>query len=214
MKELIKKIEAAKTEIKNTKLKKEGRNTFSNYDYFTPSQIEFLVASACHNNELLTTFDLIRNELGVYGELTVYDTETAQTLKIKMATAIPEIKATNIAQQLGGCVTYTERYLKMSFFGITDNQLDFDTTENTKKSNTVDTPTRATKPAAKQSTVTPPKPVVSEPDPDMLVATQEVKEAKTMPELLKVYGRWTGFQKNPDFLKIMSDRKTQLLNNA
>ena len=72
----------------------------------------------------------------------------------------------------------------------------------------------ATKPAAKQSTVTPPKPVVSEPDPDMLVATQEVKEAKTMPELLKVYGRWTGFQKNPDFLKIMSDRKTQLLNNA
>ena len=50
-----------------------------------------------------------------------------------MASAIPEIKATNIAQQLGGCVTYTERYLKMSLFGITDNQLDFDTTENTKK---------------------------------------------------------------------------------
>ena len=72
----------------------------------------------------------------------------------------------------------------------------------------------ATKPAAKQSTVTPPKPVVSEPDPDMLVATQEVKEAKTMPELLKVYERWTGYQKNPDFLKIMSDRKTQLLKNA
>ena len=214
MKELIKKIEAAKTEIKNTKLKKEGRNTFSNYDYFTPSQIEFLVASACHNHGLLTTFDLIRNELGVYGELTVYDTETAQTLKIKMATAIPEIKATNIAQQLGGCVTYTERYLKMSFFGITDNQLDFDTTENTKKSNTVDTPPPATKPAAKQSTVTPPKPVVSEPDPDMIIATQEVKEAKDVPALQKVYERWTGYQKNQDFLKVMSERKNQLLKNA
>jgi hypothetical protein len=133
MKELLNKLAAAKAEIKATKLKKEGKNTFSNYEYFTPSQIEFLVANACHTNKLLTSFDLIRNELGVYGRLTVYDLESGENLSTEMASAIPEIKATNIAQQLGGCVTYTERYLKMSLFGITDNQLDFDTTENTKK---------------------------------------------------------------------------------
>ena len=133
MKELLNKLASAKAEIKATKLKKEGKNTYSNYEYFTPSQIEFLVATACHNNKLLTSFDLIRNELGVYGRLTVYDLESGEKLTAEMATAIPEIKATNIAQQLGGCVTYTERYLKMSLFGITDNQLDFDTTENTKK---------------------------------------------------------------------------------
>ena len=133
MKELLNKLAAAKAEIKATKLKKEGKNTFSNYEYFTPSQIEFLVATACHNNKLLTSFDLIRNELGVYGRLTIYDLESGEKLTTEMASAIPEIKATNIAQQLGGCVTYTERYLKMSLFGITDNQLDFDTTENTKK---------------------------------------------------------------------------------
>ena len=133
MKELLNKLAAAKAEIKATKLKKEGKNTFSNYEYFTPSQIEFLVAAACHNNKLLTSFDLIRNELGVYGRLTIYDLESGEKLTTEMASAIPEIKATNIAQQLGGCVTYTERYLKMSLFGITDNQLDFDTTENTKK---------------------------------------------------------------------------------
>ncbi len=135
MKELLNKLASAKAEIKATKLKKEGKNTYSNYEYFTPSQIEFLVASACHNNKLLTSFDLIRNELGVYGRLTVYDLESGKSLSTEMATAIPEIKATNTAQQLGGCVTYTERYLKMSLFGITDNQLDFDTTENTKKQN-------------------------------------------------------------------------------
>ena len=133
MKELLNKLAAAKAEIKSTKLKKEGKNTYSNYEYFTPSQIEFLVATACHNNKLLTSFDLIRNDLGVYGRLTVYDLESGEKLTTEMASAIPEIKATNIAQQLGGCVTYTERYLKMSLFGITDNQLDFDTTENTKK---------------------------------------------------------------------------------
>ena len=133
MKELLNKLAAAKAEIKATKLKKKGKNTFSNYEYFTPSQIEFLVATACHNNKLLTSFDLIRNDLGVYGRLTIYDLESGEKLTTEMASAIPEIKATNIAQQLGGCVTYTERYLKMSLFGITDNQLDFDTTENTKK---------------------------------------------------------------------------------
>ena len=133
MKELLNKLASAKAEIKATKLKKEGKNTYSNYEYFTPSQVELLVATACHNNKLLTSFDLIRNELGVYGRLTVYDLESGEKLTAEMATAIPEIKATNIAQQLGGCVTYTERYLKMSLFGITDNQLDFDTTENTKK---------------------------------------------------------------------------------
>ena len=133
MKELLNKLASAKAEIKATKLKKEGKNTFSNYEYFTPSQIEFLVATACHNNKLLTSFDLIRNDLGVFGRLTVYDLESGEKLTTEMASAIPEIKATNIAQQLGGCVTYTERYLKMSLFGITDNQLDFDTTENTKK---------------------------------------------------------------------------------
>ena len=131
MKELIKKIASAKAEIKNSPIKKEGRNEFSKYDYFTPSQIELLVSTACHNNGLLTTFDLIRDELGVYGKLNIFDTESGECMSTKMATAIPEIKATNIAQQLGGCVTYTERYLKMSFFGITDNKLDFDTTENT-----------------------------------------------------------------------------------
>ena len=135
MKELLNKLAAAKAEIKSTKLKKEGKNTYSNYEYFTPSQVELLVATACHNNKLLTSFDLIRNELGVYGRLTVYDLESGEKLTSEMASAIPEIKATNIAQQLGGCVTYTERYLKMSLFGITDNRLDFDTTENTKKQN-------------------------------------------------------------------------------
>ena len=144
MKELLNKLAAAKAEIKATKLKKEGKNTFSNYEYFTPQQIEFLVATACHNNKLLTSFDLIRNDLGVYGRLTIYDLESGEKLTTEMASAIPEIKATNIAQQLGGCVTYTERYLKMSLFGITDNQLDFDTTENTKKQAEPKTATKVT----------------------------------------------------------------------
>ena len=133
MKELVKKIAQAKKEIKESKLKKEGKNTYSNYEYFTPSQIEYLVQSVCNSNQLMTKFDLKRNELGVFGVLTIFDLETGDSLNFEMATAIPEIKATNIAQQLGGCVTYTERYLKTSAFGITDNNLDFDSQDNRPK---------------------------------------------------------------------------------
>jgi hypothetical protein len=123
---LIEKLATAKKEIKETKVKKEGHNKFSGYDYFTPTQIELLVQQVCYKNRLLTKFDLIRNELGVYGRLTIFDLDSTEKLEYDMATAIPEIKATNIAQQLGGCSTYTERYLKTSAFGITDNNLDFD----------------------------------------------------------------------------------------
>jgi hypothetical protein len=52
------------------------------------------VCDACW---LLTKFDLKRNEFGVYGTLTVYDIESWESLEFESATAIPEIKATNVA---------------------------------------------------------------------------------------------------------------------
>ncbi len=130
---LVEKLANAKREIKETKLKKEGENKFSNYKYFTPSQIELLVQQSCFNNRMVTKFDLLRDSLGVYGTLTIFDLDSEDNLVFTMASAIPEIKATNIAQQLGGAMTYTERYLKTSAFGITDNNLDFDNHDNTKK---------------------------------------------------------------------------------
>jgi hypothetical protein len=134
MKGIYTKIAKAKKAIKETKLKKAGLNTFSNYHYFTPEQIEQLVFDACEANGLLTKFDLHRNEIGTYGTLEIIEIETSEKVVYTMATAIPEIKATNIAQQLGGCVTYTERYLKQTAFGISENSLDFDSHDNTPKS--------------------------------------------------------------------------------
>jgi hypothetical protein len=43
------------------------------------------------------------------------------------------IKATNATQQIGGAVTYTERYLSMVAFDIKDNNLDFDSQDNRPK---------------------------------------------------------------------------------
>jgi hypothetical protein len=134
MKTLIK-IQNVITSIKESDVKKLGRNDFSGYDYFTPEQIETIVSEECLKEKLFYKFDLIRNDLGIYGRLSIYDLENEKSEPVvyEMASDIPSIKATNIAQQLGGAMTYTKRYLLMNGFNITDNNLDHDTTQNTQK---------------------------------------------------------------------------------
>lgn len=141
---ITQKMFQAKKMAKETKHKKEGKNSFSNYDYFTPTQVEQIVSEICFSLNLLSKFDLIRNETGIKGQLSIIDIDSDESIVYEMATAMPEIKATNEAQQLGGCMTYTERYLKMTAFGITDNNLDPDTTENTEKRVTSKSETKIT----------------------------------------------------------------------
>ena len=124
------KLLAAKKEILETKIKKEGKNTFSKYDYFTPSQITALVTKACINNGLITVFS-IKEKKGTYtGYLNVMSVDSEDEIIFSIPTAMPDIKATNITQKLGGMVTYTQRYLEMVAFGITDNNLDLDSQDN------------------------------------------------------------------------------------
>lgn len=124
----MKKLFEARKIIKQNKLTPSGRNDFSKYDYFTPSQIESLVFDACEKTGLLPVFSLIRNELGYEGRLKIIDIKKEGSfIEFIQATDIPVITATNITQQIGGAVTYTERYMLMIAFGIKDNNLDFDT---------------------------------------------------------------------------------------
>lgn len=135
MKDLILKLAKAKNKVQSEKLNKNAKNDYSGYKYFSPEYVEVIVQRACKEFGLFTKFDLIRDEFGEVGVLSVYDLESGDSLEWKMATAVPKITATNETQQLGGASTYTERYLKMTAFGIVDNSMDFDTTENTYKRN-------------------------------------------------------------------------------
>lgn len=124
------KLLAAKKEILETKIKKEGKNTFSKYDYFTPSQITALVTKACINNGLITVFSIKEKKGSYTGYLNVMSVDSEDEIIFSIPTAMPDIKATNITQKLGGMVTYTQRYLEMVAFGITDNNLDLDSQDN------------------------------------------------------------------------------------
>jgi hypothetical protein len=132
----------ARKGILTTKVKKEGKNTFSKYDYFTPSQITNLVTKACIENNIITVFSIFKIGDSFTATLTIEDLDTDDSIEFSIPTAMPDIKATNITQKLGGMVTYTQRYLEMVAFGITDNNLDLDSQDNTgEKIKTVNDPT-------------------------------------------------------------------------
>lgn len=132
---ITEKLLEARKMIKETSIKKEGRNTFSKYDYFTPSQVSELVNDVCQELNIITLFSLEKDEFGLYGHLSIADTEGKenQRLDFQMRTEMPSITATNMTQQMGGCETYTKRYMLMSAFDITDNNLDFDSQDNRPK---------------------------------------------------------------------------------
>ena len=154
-----------------------------------------MVIGATHKFKLLTKFDLIRNELGITGKLSIFDTESDDEPVIyELASAIPEIKATNIAQQLGGAMTYTKRYLLMNAFDITDNNLDFDTTENTQKqSKQPEKPEPATLPESLKKVI---------------------YECKSVAEITALWNSNKELHTNQDFINSLSNRKKALIENG
>jgi len=131
---VLEKLATARLHIKANSLKKDGRNAFSNYDYFTPELVGKLVNDACIEANLICLFSLKKDEHGYYGEIITTDLETGERITTEMRTERPTIKATNETQQMGGMQTYTKRYALMSLFDIEDNSIDFDSQDNTKQS--------------------------------------------------------------------------------
>jgi len=127
---MLQKLNQARAYIKAMQIKKAGHNTFSGYDYFTPEQINKMVWEAEQDAGIIHTFSLERSDNGLHGHLMITDIETNESRMFTQATDIPLIKATNVAQQIGGAVTYTLRYMLMTAFDISDNSLDFDSKDN------------------------------------------------------------------------------------
>ena len=181
MKEVLKKLLEARLAIYNSGLKKAGRNDYSNYDYFTPEQVERLVDNACSKTNTIILCNLKADEYGLFQTLDFIDLDTEQKLSFEMRTKHGSITATNETQQMGGTDTYSERYIKMKVFQIKDNNLDFDSMDNrqtvkTSAGNTYNnpippqikkvfpdaTPVVATTPSPVATGATPVNPVVEE----------------------------------------------------
>ena len=124
---IYEKLDKARELVRTTPHKKEGRNTYSKYDYFTPEQVEQIVAEVCKETKMIPVCNLKQSEYGLYQELTLVNLEdTSDKLTFQLATVHGALKATNETQQMGGTDTYSERYIKMKVFQIKDNNLDPD----------------------------------------------------------------------------------------
>jgi hypothetical protein len=172
---IYKKIMNVRSLIKSTTLKKQGRNTYSGYDYFTPDQIDSITFEECKKEGLLNKYDLKRTPLGLVAQIQVIEIETGESETFELAMEIPEIKATNISQQLGGAMTYSKRYLLMNIYDISDNSLDFDSQEQNKK-----------QPDKKNETIK--------------VAIELMKVQNTLDGVKKVWSDNKAFQTNKEFI--------------
>ncbi len=136
MENVLSKLALARQAIKATKIKKDAKNDFSKYDYFSPELIGKLVSDACIETDSICLFNLKKDELGYFGELIFTDLESKESITTIMRTERPQITATNETQQMGGMQTYTKRYCMMNLFDIEDNTIDFDSQDNTKPAKT------------------------------------------------------------------------------
>jgi hypothetical protein len=130
MKKILKKLKEAREVIEQSPLKKGGRNKHSQYDYYTPEQVEQLVSKACKATNTIVLCNLKADEYGLYQTLEFIDFDSDEKLNFEMRTKHGSITATNETQQMGGTDTYSERYIKMKVFQIKDNNLDLDNQDN------------------------------------------------------------------------------------
>lgn len=127
---VYKKIQEARNHIKSMKVDKAGYNSYGKYYYFTPEQISKLVHDAEKELDLFHRFDLLIDDFGYYGRVWIVDLKDNSEIEFIQRTAIPAITATNASQQIGGAVTFTQRYMLMTIYDIADNSLDFDGDSN------------------------------------------------------------------------------------
>jgi hypothetical protein len=130
MKNVLQKLKEVRSIIKDSDLKKAGRNEYSKFDYYTPEQVEQLVDNACSKTNTVVLCNLKADEFGLYQTLDFIDLESEEKLSFEMRTKHGSITATNETQQMGGTDTYSERYIKMKVFQIKDNNLDLDSQDN------------------------------------------------------------------------------------
>ena len=138
-KNIYQKLQEARELVTKSKHKKDGRNDFSKYSYYTPEKIELIVAEVTKATGTMCLCSLKADEFGLYQELLLIEVETPQNnITFQLRTKHGQMKATNEAQQMGGTDTYSERYIKMKVFQIKDNNLDPDSQDHRKGEKTID----------------------------------------------------------------------------
>lgn len=117
---IYEKLQAARVELQNKKLKKSGKNKFAGFDYFELSDFLPAINEIFNNLKLFSRF-LINDKQAT---LEIINTEKPdETVLFSMPTAELELKGCNKLQALGGVNTYMRRYLYLNALEIVEADL-------------------------------------------------------------------------------------------
>lgn len=133
---IYQKLQKSRVELQAKNLKKSGKNTYSNYEYFELGDFLPGVNEVCNNNGLATIFHFEKD----IAALTIVDVDNIES-KILFETPIEMavIKGSSNMQQIGGTQTYARRYLYMMAFEIAEtdivdkSEVDLDKEEGNRK---------------------------------------------------------------------------------
>ena len=127
---LYEKLQVIKQEIVDSKLKKTGKNKYAGFEYFELCDILPTIIKLCNEHKVFTTISFGKE----VATLTAINCEnTNEKLEITSPMEELEMKGCNKVQALGGVETYQRRYLYLSLFDITENDM-FDSTNQEIKS--------------------------------------------------------------------------------
>lgn len=121
---------------------KDGRNTFSDYDYIRPDDLQNALKPLLLKYKVFYFFNVIKDEVSGRNiatlELSDFDSEY-EPIKYSMEVEDIIIKGANSVQSAGGVRTYCKRYLLMDAFDIADNADDLDNNKTTEDKPTTKT---------------------------------------------------------------------------
>lgn len=117
---IYEKMQRAKIQILNAKLKKTGENKFAGFKYYELADILPTIIQICNELGLYTGIDF-NQELATLDIINVENPDEA--IKYTSPMKDTTIKGCNEIQALGGVETYQRRYLYMTAFDIIENDM-------------------------------------------------------------------------------------------
>ena len=127
-KTLYQKLQDARVELQNMKLKKSGKNTYSNFNYYELADLLPAINVLCKKYGLFTKFDIKREgevemaTLSIHSgaEVVIFSSPTAEA---KIGVKKDGTGGADPIQNLGAKITYLRRYLLMNVFEIVENDM-------------------------------------------------------------------------------------------
>lgn len=117
---IFEKVQIVKEELLKCDLKKSGENKFAGFKYYELKDFVPTIIGLCNEHKLFTGISFTKDE----AMLTIINVEKPEEKLIYTSPMEElELKGCNKVQALGGTETYQRRYLYMSAFDITENDM-------------------------------------------------------------------------------------------